>query len=175
MSVCILGTSPRHPIASWGPPVCVPRPPGPPGECDPDPPEGPGREGPSSALGPPSPVDHVRSLSSRLRNGVKYCKVLQLPEVSGAASRPLCPVLVQDGGPAPSGPCFSGWETPGRFGKWAGSWFSMRLDPQLLHLSARLGGPGGRCGGRPFRGSGVCMRPEDAGGCWTAYLGSPSC
>lgn len=172
--------------ASWGPLPDIPSPAGVhlcvslvlPGRLESailTPQRDPGGKGPSSALGPPSPVDHVRSLSSRLRNGVKYCKVLQLPEVSGAASRPLCPVLVQDGGPAPSGPCFSGWETPGRFGKWTGSWFSMRLDPQLLHLSARLGGPGGRCGGRPFRGSGVCMRPEDAGGCWTAHLGSPSC
>lgn len=38
---------------------------------------------------------------ARLRNGVKYCKVLRLPEVSGAASRGLCLPLVCGGAVTP--------------------------------------------------------------------------
>lgn len=59
-----------------------------PPEFDPDLAEASGWEGCSA--GPHWDTHQVSpALSPRLRNGVKYCKVLRLPEVSGAAPAPL--------------------------------------------------------------------------------------
>lgn len=46
-------------------------------------------------------------LPARLRNGVKYCKVLRLPEVSGEASR-LLSVLLTDVRWRRGSPCIPG-------------------------------------------------------------------
>ena len=87
MCVCP-GASPQLPIPT-PPSVCVPRTsPARPGSLTLTSQTCPGWEG--AAL-PPRPDTHRFSpvVPARLRNGVKYCKVLRLPEVSGAApSRP---------------------------------------------------------------------------------------